>query len=156
MAEEANTKLWVAGEDVYETLRELIARYHPHLADVDDKIAVLFKEKRSKSGDVEVTGKTTKASPQMSLLTKEGLVFVITLAADYWQEISDGQRIALLDHHLSACRAEEKDGGMMRYYVSPPDLGFYRDELERHGCWRTSGATLSLETLGALFGADEV
>ena len=156
MAEEANTKLWVAGEDVYETLRELIARHHPHLADIDDKIAVLFKEKRSKSGDVEVTGKTTKASPQLSILTKEGLIFVITLAADYWQEISDAQRIALLDHHLYSCRAEEKDGGMMRYYVSPPDIGFYKEELEHHGCWRTSGASLSMETLGALFGADEI
>ena len=150
-----NSKLWVAGDDVKATLRHLIGNFHPDLALVLDEIAILFKDKGSKSGDVEVIGKTSKASPQLALLAERPYKFIITVSGEWWAEASDAQRIALLDHHLCACRSEEQEDGNIRYYVSPPDVGFYRDELERHGLWRTTGQAVGVDLINNIFGQSE-
>lgn len=146
--------LWIAGDDVMNTVRDLIANYHPHLALCDDEIAVLFKDKASKVGDVVIMGKTAKASEVVALLGNTKWKFLITLAADEWQTLTDPQRMALLDHHLCGCRVEENSQtGTAKFFVAPPDVAFYKGEIERHGVWRTSGAAPTPNLIQELFGS---
>ena len=149
--------MWKAGDEVTVSVRDLIAKYHTDLAMHDDEIVVLFKEKATQVGDVVVLGKTTKASPVLALLAEKPYKFVITLAADEWQRLTNSQRLALLDHHLCACRAEEDPAtGVTKFWVQPPDVGFYQAELERHGFWRTTGAVAPKNVMEELFGVEEV
>lgn len=136
----ADATSWNAPDEVYTTLKQLVANYHPDLAVCVDEIAVLFKEKASKSGDTVVAGKSGKAHKHLGILGEVDYKFVITLGHDVWSELDTARQVALLDHHLCWCRAEEKEpGGDCRFYISPPDVAFFREEVERHGFWRTSG-----------------
>lgn len=146
------TDVWKAGDDVMSSVRDLIANHHPHLAMYVDEIAVVFKEKASKVGNVEVVGKTSKAPALLEVLAPEyPFKFVITLAADSWQELSDKQRIALLDHHLCSCGVEDGKNST-KFFIRPYDVAFFREEMERHGAWRTSGAPPSQNLIEELFG----
>lgn len=148
----ADGKFWKAGQDVITTMQDLIAKYHPHLALCDDEIAVIFKEKASQVGDVVIAGKTSKASELFGVLGDVKWKFIITLAADTWSTLSDAERVALLDHHLCACKAEESQTGNITYKVVPPDVAFYKGEIERHGLWRTSGAAPTQTLIEDIFG----
>ena len=150
--EKPKAQMWKAGDDVMTSLKQLVAKFHPDLALIVDHIAVVFKEKATKSGSLVVAGKTSKASPLFGILGDTPWQFVITLGADVWNEFNDKQRIALLDHHLCGIRSNEVDGGEMKYYIQPPDVAFYKDELERHGLWRTTGSTLQPDMINALCG----
>jgi len=145
---------WLAGDDVMNTMRDLVAKYHPHLAGCVDEIAVIFKEKASEVGDVVIAGNTSKASPLFSILAETPWKFVITLAGDAWAELNDKQKLALLDHHLCACGGKEDKAGNMSYYVARPDVAFFREEVERHGVWRTSGAAPTQDLIKDIFGDD--
>ena len=56
-------EIWKAEDSVMQSMKDLVAKYHPLLVPVVDEIAVVFKEKSSKVGDVDVVGKTAKAPP---------------------------------------------------------------------------------------------
>lgn len=147
------SEMWKAGDDVMLIVRDLISKYHPHLAICDDEIAVVFKEKATTVGDVTITGKTGKAPAILSVLGETKYKFLIVLAADTWQELDDKQRVALLDHHLCGCRAEENpQTGNAKFFVAPPDVSFYKGEIERHGVWRTSSAPPTPDLIKDLFG----
>ena len=145
---------WLAGDDVVNTMKDLVAKYHTRLVGCVDEIAVVFKDKASEVGDVVVAGKTAKASPLFAILAEVPWKFVITLAADAWSDLDDKQKLALLDHHLCACGAKEDKKGNMNYYVAQPDVAFFREEVERHGVWRTSGAAPTQDLLKDIFGED--
>jgi len=147
-------KPWKAGDDVMNTMRDLISKYHPDLVLVEDEIAILFKKKAKTVGDAVIPGTAQKANKLFGVLGEVDYKFIITLGADAWQEMSDAQRIALLDHHLCACRVEEnpQSGGEPKCYIQPPDVAFYKDEVERHGFWRTSGVAPTPEYITDLFG----
>lgn len=145
--------MWAAESDVMNTVKSLVAKYHPDLALCVDEIAVIFKEKSTKSGDAVVAGKTSKASKLFGILGETDWKFVITLGWDTWNDLTDPQRVALLDHHLCACGAEENpSNGNPRYFVRIPDVAFFKDEVERHGFWRTSGSAVKEDILKDLFG----
>ena len=97
-------------------------------------------------------GKTAKASELFGVLGETKWKFIITLAMDSWSTLDDKERIALLDHHLCACKAEEKTGGNMGYSLVPPDVAFYQEEIVRHGMWRTSGAAPTAALIEDIFG----
>ena len=128
----------VAEEDVQNTVKELVAKYHPDLVPVVDDIAVLMRDKAAKGGDGIYLGKSKKAPAVMAILGTRKWEFIIEIAADQWHRLNNLQRVALLDHHLCACRTEPDDqGGIKRCYIQPPDVSFFKDEVERHGFWRT-------------------
>lgn len=145
--------IWMAGDEVYDLMRELIAHHHPHLATCDEEIAIVFKEKASSSGDVAIVGKSKKASPLMTVLSNKKWQFVIELAADVWSSYDDHKQRALLDHHLCALRIDDSDPTKgLKFYLSPPDVAFYKGELERHGLWRTSGSDVPKTLIEEMFG----
>jgi hypothetical protein len=148
---------WKAGTEVYKTMETLIANNAnlAPLALVDDEILIVFKEKASKNGDHVISGKTAKANALLSIVDPEqkDWKFVITLAGDEWQSMSDADREALLFHHLCACGVEENpETGNMKCFVRLPDVSFFREEVEKYGFWRTSGTTPEPDLIDELFG----
>lgn len=125
-----------AEQEVYDLMREVVANYHPDLALVVDEIAIVFKEKASKSGGKITLGKASKASPLFGVLGDTDYKFIITLAADEWANLTIRQRQALMDSMLCACRVEEDDNGTPVCGIALPDVSYFYDELDRWGDWR--------------------
>jgi hypothetical protein len=145
--------MWLAEQGVQDTMRDLIRKYHPDLALIEEEIAVIFKEKASVSGTVKIMSKTSKASPLINLLANgKKWTFVITLASDAWLELNPKQQVALLDHNLCSLRVEEGDDGKQKFSIAVPDVAFFKDEIERHGMWRTSGVAPTKTLVEEIFG----
>lgn len=125
-----------AESEVYDLMKEVVANYHPDLALVVDEIAIVFKEKATKSGGKVVYGKATKATPLFGVLGDTDYKFVLTLAADEWVNLTGRQRQALMDSMLCSCRAAEDDKGNLVCSIATPDVGYFYDELDRWGDWR--------------------
>ena len=129
---------WEAGADVWTIAQDLISKYHPNLALVDKEIAIIFREKASKSGGQPCLGKARKASPLFKLLGKSEYKFILELAGDEWKSLADTQRVALLDHLLCHCKVEEDEKtGDIKCSIIRPTVSFFVEELKRHGDWRT-------------------
>lgn len=132
------SEVWEAGPEVKEMVATLVASYHPDLALILDKIAIIFKEKSTKSGGVTIFGKSRKAPEVLKILGKKPFIFVLEIGGDTWLTLSDTQRIALLDHLLCACRLKsDEEGEGLKYFLAPPDFSFYKEEILRHGIWQT-------------------
>lgn len=125
-----------AEQEVYDLMKEVVANYHPDLALVVDEIAIVFREKASKSGGKIVLGKPAKASPLFGVLGDTDYKFILTIAADEWANLSNRQRQALMDSMLCACRVEEDDNGTPVCGIALPDVSYFYDELDRWGDWR--------------------
>lgn len=128
-----------ASEQTYEIMRDLIKNYHPHLASIDKEIAIITREKAGKSGGQVVLGKTRKAPGILGVLGSVDYKFIIELANDEWNNLTDKQRLALMDHHLCHCSVvEDENTGDLKCSLLSPDFVGFRGELERHGIWRTT------------------
>lgn len=128
---------WKAGPQVQEVLTHLIGNHHPHLADISNDIAVIFKEKCSRKGGVPILGKTSKAPAILSVLGEHNYEFVIELGADCWNKLNEDQRKALLDHQLCFIGGDEDEKtAEMKYYLTTPDVYYFSDEVLRNGHWR--------------------
>ena len=125
-----------AEAEVYDLMKEVVANYHPDLALVVDEIAIVFKEKASKSGGKVTLGKASKAPPLFGVLGDTDYKFILTLAADEWVNLTGRQRQALMDSMLCSCRAEEDDNGNLQCSIATPDVAYFYDELDRWGDWR--------------------
>lgn len=131
------TDRWEAGADVWAIVQDHISKNHPNLALVDKEIAVLFRGKASKSGGQVLLGKSSKASELFKVLGKNDYKFILEIAGDEWQTLSNDQRSALIDHLLCACKVEEDEKTQeIKYSIITPDVSFFWDELKRHGDWR--------------------
>ena len=140
--------MWLASADVVEVTKTLIAKFHPHLAIVEDEIAILFREKASKAGGKVVLGKSKKAPSLISLLGNKNFKFILEVAADEWAGLNGKQQTALLDHLLCYCWGEEDSKtGDMKWSVRTPDLCFFKEEWKRHGNWRPSEEEEELDDL---------
>jgi len=64
---------WKAADDVMDTMKDLVANYHPDLALYVDEIAIIFKEKASSVGDKVIPGKTAKAPAILHVLGIVGI-----------------------------------------------------------------------------------
>ena len=129
--------IYKASEDLVKRVKAIIKAHHPELFLIQDEIAVLIRDKAGKRGGRVVYGKSMKAPKILEVLGDIDYKFILELAGDEWQNLNSPQQTALLDHHLCALRAEEDENtGEVRYFVAPPDIGYYYDELGRHGNWR--------------------
>lgn len=128
-----SNKLWQATPSIYTLMKDLIQKNHPMLGLVEDKIAILFQEKATTSGGVQVLGKTQKASKTVQALAPQDYVFVIRIASDVWMDMNNTEREALVDHCLCACSVEVKKDGGETYKVRKPDLQLFSDNVERYG-----------------------
>ena len=135
------TEIWKASDEIQDKVKTLVANHHPDLILAADEIVVLFREKATKKGGKVILGASKKAPAILNILSDVECKFIIELAADEWTTLSDNERNALLDHHLCAFQVEEDPkSGEVKYFIAPPDIGYYYAEYERYGDWRPKQA----------------
>lgn len=129
---------WKANDDVYETMKELVANYHPDLALVVDEIYIMFREKARRSGGSTVYGTASRMGDLANVVAGTDYKFLLTLGADTWEnELGSRQRKALVDHLLCMCRCEEDpSSGDVKCSIAKPDVQVFRENIERFGMWQ--------------------
>jgi hypothetical protein len=146
-----STSYYVAPE-VERIAEKLIEQHHRHLLDVP--IRYLWRDKAASSKGKVVLGKARKVTGLPAHLVHLALkdeppeeveFFVLEIAADMWQTLTEAQRVALVDHelcHLGTAGADE------RLIVRGHDLEEFSAVVERHGLWRPA-----IETFHAAVGS---
>lgn len=128
---------WKAGEEITQSVLNLIANHHPHLTDICDRIVVIFREKAAQKGGHPILGKVSKAPAIISLLGERNYEFILELGANVWVKLDEKQQEALIDHLLCHIGGEEDEKtAEMKYYLRNPDVYYFSEEVERHGSWR--------------------
>lgn len=125
-------KVYSDAESVKAISGGLVANYHPELATA--RVEYIFVDKASAKGGIDVLGKTRKVSGPLEYLLE--LDFLIEIAGDKWVELSNEQRLALVDHLLERCTGEENEKtGEMQWKIREPDVQEFSSILRRHGAW---------------------
>lgn len=128
-----------SAESVQEIAQNIIPNWHPHLAEA--RIEYLFTEKPAKRGGRELFGKASKVSGRWSHLTE--LDFVVEVALPLWNDLSEVQRNALVDHLLEHCAGEEnEETGEIKWGIREPELREFATVLHRHGAWNDTLVSL--------------
>jgi len=154
---------WLAPEEELKRIQEMADKYERlnQVALVSDEIAIVFREKASKSGGKVSLGKTLKTSPMQTALSAKDWKFVLQVGHDEWVKLDATQREALLFHLLCGCgvKEDEEAGGDLAFTVIPPDIQAYREELEIFGVWQPKGEDeeeASSASVEALFSKKEL
>jgi len=119
-------------ESVESIAKRVIPDYSPHLATA--RMRYVFVDKASKKGGQEILGKVRRLGGAIEHLLEAD--FLIEVAQDKWNEMSQTQREALTDHLLERCHGEEDEkSGEMKWTVQEPDVQEFASILRRHGAW---------------------
>lgn len=136
---------------VEKIAKKLIPKYHSHL--VNAKIAYLFKSKSIKSKGVEVAATAEKISKKHQALS--GYHFLITTAFPTWKDLSDKQKLAVVDHELEHCFVEDDDKtGETKYSILPHDVEEFGLIIKRHGLYTTNLVRIGRVVVDALEGLE--
>lgn len=137
---------WKAAPDVREIAERLILTTpeHQHLAFC--KVVYLFNRKVEKVRGAEAFATASKVTGRNAHFLVEGIdnadyvdpesCFVVSVWESAWNELSDPQREALVDHKLCHCKVEEDEDGNGRLYINPHDIEEFHSIVQRHGTWR--------------------
>lgn len=121
---------------------DLIKKYHSHL--INAKIAYLYKNKPMMKGGKTIFATAEKCSPKSKALityagTGEAFDFIITINYTEWQNLSDRQKAAVLDHELSHCLVQDNDEtGETEFKLVSHDLEEFASIVSRHGLYMDS------------------
>ena len=140
------TEFWRAPE-VKRIADELIPKHHLHLNRHDVVIKYVFRDPAAKSKGSLVYGKARKVTGLSAFLV--GLehadrvetgelveFFVIEVAHEPWQSLTDRQKQALVDHELCHLDVELTDKGETKLVTRGHDLEEFNEVVKRHGLWR--------------------
>lgn len=134
-----------AAPDVEKVARQLINRYHTHLATARiDYVLIVKRDKDGNPQPVESKGKqlwgrARKVTGLNAFLSRkqgsEGAedYFVIEIDAFVWGRINAKVREALVDHELCHCTY---DGDMDKPSIRSHDVEEFGEVIRRHGLWR--------------------
>jgi hypothetical protein len=125
-------KVYGNAETVESIATRLIPTLHPELA--SSRIAYTFVDKASVKNGKSVPGKIRKVTGVLEFLLEKD--FLIEVGLDVWNEYSETQRDALIDHLLERCVGEEDENdGTMHWSTREPDVQEFSSILRRHGAW---------------------
>ncbi len=125
-------KVYADAESVEKYAKTLIPQSHPELATA--RIRYIFVDKASQKNGRPVLGKPRKITGALEFLLEQD--FLIEIALDQWNEATEAQRMALVDHLLEQCTGEEnEEDGAMKWTMREPDVKEFSAILRRHGAW---------------------
>ncbi len=127
-------ELWPEGDKFLkaeqpEEIAKILIRTKLHDRLVNAKLAYLFREDIQSRGDSKLTV-AAKASGPLAFLTD--LDFVVAFNHKLWLRLTSEQRLACVDHALSACERDPDSGA---YTVRLPDVAEYSGVVQRWGLW---------------------
>lgn len=130
-------------DEVAHIAWELIQDHHPHLEPV--RIEFVWRDKASDSKGKTVLAKARKVGGLNAFLGRLGKdgdhyeeFFVMEVAEDTWEALSDKQHIALVDHELCHFVLNDK-GGLA---ITAHDVEEFVEIVLRHGLWKRDVAEL--------------
>lgn len=151
----SGTEYWRAAE-VERIARKLIGKHHEHLNRHDVLVRCLFRDPPARSKGRLVYGKARKVSGFTAYLVglehndrldDDGPVdfFVVEIAHDLWQGLTERQREALVDHELCHLEVElpETDDKDRTLSLRGHDLEEFTEVVKRHGLWRPQVAAFT-------------
>jgi hypothetical protein len=125
-------KTYATAESAQSIAEGLIPNYHPELATA--RIMYCFVDKASNKGGRELKGKARKFSGFLEWALESD--FVLEIALDKWNDLTENQRTALIDHLLECCTGEEdEDTGDMAWKIREPTIQEFSSVLHRQGAW---------------------
>ena len=108
--------------------QELVKLYHPDLEEAS--IAFVFRSDAQKSNGKIIVGHAGKVAPMIQALLDEPYDFVIWIAEDAFNEMSQERQNALVDHELNHLYM---DGDVPR--LRHHDIEEFNCIYERYGAW---------------------
>lgn len=124
-------KIYGTAETVEEIADKLMPTYHPELATA--RIQYIFVNEAGQKNGRPVLGKAKKVTGALEFLLEKD--FLIEVALDKWNEASERQKNALVDHLLENCTGVEGDEGEMKWVMREPDVQEFTSIINRHGAW---------------------
>lgn len=125
-------KMYSEAESVATTAQNLIPLYHPELATA--RIKYIFVDKATVKNSRALPGKVRKISGALEYLLE--CDFLVEVALDVWNEKTEAQRQAVVDHLLERLTGEEDEKtGDMNWVTREPDVAEFTSILRRHGAW---------------------
>jgi hypothetical protein len=131
---------WPAIDEVSELVEDLIGQYHPDAATAN--IFYQFKEKASKSEWESGIVCSVKLVPDsMKEALKEPYIFIVSIAADAWKELSPDQRRMKMDSALCKIGFKLDEGGDQKldkktgepiWAIRQPDLVEHSEIVQRY------------------------
>lgn len=126
------SRIWEnANDTVGQIAAGLIPMYHTDLATA--RITYVFVDKASKKGGKPVLVKVKRVTGFNEWLMESD--FLVEVPLDIWNELSESQRTAYVDHALEYCAGEEGDDGSMKWTMRETDIHEFSTILDRHGAW---------------------
>ena len=131
------------GGPIYSLCLDIVDAHHEHLSEARIALAWHRGWKQHKDGRLTL-GKCKKASDLDRELAPFDFVILLRQAFFEDAEVSDAQRLALLDHELSHAEVElDQDGEPKRdtkdrvvYRTRKHDLEEFSSVVRRHGLWK--------------------
>lgn len=125
-------KVYEHAESVEAIAKRLLPNYHPELATAE--IQYVFVDKASMKSGRPVLGKVRKLSGAIEFLLDKH--FLVEIPLDKWNDLTEEQRRALVDHLLERCTGEEDESsGEIKWKMREPDVQEFTSILKRHGAW---------------------
>lgn len=127
-------EIWPSGEkflkaEQAEEIARILIRTKLHERLVNAKIAFLFREDIASRGESRLT---VSAHPGGAFAFLSGLDFVLAFNHKLWLRLTPEQRLACVDHALSACERDPETGA---YAVRLPDVAEFSGVVQRWGLW---------------------
>lgn len=133
-------KVYSTAESAEAVAQHLIPLYHPELATA--RIKFISVDKGAVKNGKIVPGKTRRISGAMEYLLE--CDFLIEIAMDSWNEKTESQRHAMMDHLLERLTGEEDEkSGEMKWTTREPDVEEFTSILRRHGAWNDDLASFA-------------
>lgn len=128
-------KEYTTAESIEAIAQAILPTFHAELATA--RIQYVFVDKASMKNGRPILGKARKVSGVFEYLLEKD--FLIEIALDQWNPLTDTQRRALVDHLMEYCTGEEDDeeggSGEMVWKMREPDVKEFATILNRHGAW---------------------
>lgn len=110
---------------------EIIKAHHPHL--VGEDIEYVFRSNATTRGTKTILALAKKMRGLVSYLSRDTMdtYFLMDVALDTWETLTDKQKTALVDHEL--CHFGFDDTG--NRIINPHDVEEFAEIIERYGVW---------------------
>lgn len=133
-----------ASADVIEIAKDIIGKYHPHLRYA--RIGFLFRSEAPVSGGRVTLGKAKLVTAEMKVYADYD--FLIWLAKDRYNLMTEEQKMALIDHELCHCLYDNfEEKASLRGH----DLEEFNCILQRYGFWWKGAEVTAQAVQGHLF-----
>lgn len=119
----------LADDGLLSLAQNVIDTYHPYLKQAGARFGFVFRSEPQKRKGSKVLAAVSVVSSQVKMHLD--LDYLIWVSRDDWDDMSEKQRIALLDHEFCHCCMNEK----FEWSTRDHDIQEFSIIIDRHGFW---------------------